>query len=497
MTDTLLAQLDIRAAVEKELLWEPDLLPRSVGDRALATKIDVTAEQVAQLVQGGYKIGLAPIVFARKWRFGRRPVSALPLVERCIYRSVVDQLQEDLVPLERGGDHFDRFEEAPLALSSEFVVMTDLANYYSTINLERLSRELVERTGRWEYIKWLREFWTNLSGGYGGIPQMSQASDIIGDTFADELHRGLGRRGLTSWRYADDFRISANSEWEVLEALELFDEEARRLGLFVNERKTRVLSRLKYEQFVKASEVALAKISGEVSLDLAPFDPYGWIEVPSDEAGHFRALSLRLVSFWQESRHAGGNPMDEVFETVRLLGKALDAMTQLRDAAALPFVAEILRYEPQLTPGVIRYLASLLPADATVVGETLVRCLQEVPVTKWQQLWMLHLLESWSIDRNSSVGSRGTVLAWMKHCVQDHSEPLRCQAALALACGHDLTVDEWQGVQDRGGMYSEPFLAAAMLGTKGISRVSDPRPSGKLSRLIYEWVGDECLIFPF
>lgn len=104
----------------------------------------------------------------------------------------------------------------------------------------KLCEELVQRSGRWQPVDWLKNFWLQISDGNIGLPQVSQPSDLVAEAYADELRRRLLRRGLHAWRYADDFRLAAKSHGEAFTVLEAFDEEARRLGLFVkNARRTR------------------------------------------------------------------------------------------------------------------------------------------------------------------------------------------------------------------------------------------------------------------
>src|SRR5439155_25992626 len=125
---------------------------------------------------------------------------------------VVATLADLLPPSSRGSDNYHEFQQGPISSPDyRYVVTTDLANFYGTIRADRMATSLVQRTGRWEPIRWLRDFWLTISGGLDGIPQGYWASDMVADAYADDLHRNVVRRGLDSWRYVDDFRMPART----------------------------------------------------------------------------------------------------------------------------------------------------------------------------------------------------------------------------------------------------------------------------------------------
>jgi hypothetical protein len=176
-----------------------------------------------------------------------RPVAFLPILERVLYRAVVGVIGDELPESHRIGDKWATAVNGPLSVdNATHVVVTDLLNFYSSIPTERLTAELIQRTGRWEPNDWLKSFWVSIAGGNNGIPQVSESSDLIANAYADELHRRLLRRNVKCWRYVDDFRMAASSLSVAFGCLEVFDEEARALGLTVNERKTQTLTLERY-----------------------------------------------------------------------------------------------------------------------------------------------------------------------------------------------------------------------------------------------------------
>ena len=81
-----------------------------------------------------------------------------------------------------------------------------------------------------------------------GLPQQSRASDVLAEVVLDRLERALVRRGLQVARYNDDFRFACNSWSSVVRSIEVLSEEARLMGLTVNDMKTITWGHAKYEQ---------------------------------------------------------------------------------------------------------------------------------------------------------------------------------------------------------------------------------------------------------
>jgi hypothetical protein len=47
---------------------------------------------IYQIMQAGVSLEQPPVIAARKWRHGRRPVAVLPLVDRVLYRGAIDSI---------------------------------------------------------------------------------------------------------------------------------------------------------------------------------------------------------------------------------------------------------------------------------------------------------------------------------------------------------------------------------------------------------------------
>jgi hypothetical protein len=358
-------ELDFEDAVRQESAWAPDLLPQPLDTLFAGENVTATADVVAELGQASLRISPADVIAANKWRYGRRPVAVLPLVERILYRAVVNHIRDDLPVVERGNGKHEEFEASPLESSdTQWVVITDLANFYSSIPTVKLCEELVQRSGRWQPVDWLKNFWLQIADGNIGLPQVSQPSDLVAEAYADELHRRLLGRGLQAWRYADDFRLAARSQASAFAALEVFDEEARRLGLFVNERKTYTLSRGRYVELREESNRRLAGIFRAVSDELTQFDPYTSESVTPSQAEVLRGTAVHMLSPWQSEITAPTQAGDTQTQIVMAKGvrTAFDVLRSLADPAALSACSTVMQYESQLTPTVIAYLKAIAAA---------------------------------------------------------------------------------------------------------------------------------------
>jgi hypothetical protein len=498
MSTDLIRELDVTSALAEEIAHNPDLLPKQLVDTAVEDHQPEVCDYITELASAGMELEAAPTIAALKWRHGRRTVHALPLHERTLYRAVVNSISDDLVPRVRGREAFDEFQLSPLRVDgARYVVMTDLANYYSSIDLNRLAQELLRRTGRWGPVNWLRGFWEVTSGGLGGIPQMNSASDWIADTFADQLHRDLLRRGFAAWRYADDFRIACPSYGQCVEALEYLDELSRALGLTVNERKTLTPSAAKYLEIIQGPQTRLDRINEEVKADLTGFDPYSWTEVTPEEAEILQVSAVRVIDLWSDGRsEEGENRGGDTVDMAQVLPQTLMVLAVSQNDEALQHLGLLLRYEPQLTPVVARYLRALAVHQSSDVALAVQRVLEQLTLTKWQRLWLLNVMEVVPV---SSILGESWHIKWMQQESQDSSLPLRCQAMWSLARSRELGRGAWEGTLTAGSRYASPFVAASVPGIRGLSdeQQAAVAPTGRIEEMVRQWSESTHFLPPF
>jgi hypothetical protein len=492
----LIDKLDLGKALNDELDHFPDLLPKQIVDQALLVNSEGVSDYIRQLALAGEPVEPVAKVVALKWRHGRRTVATLPLYERVLYRAVVQSIATDLVPRERGPAAYAEFQGEPLAHEgAEYVVMTDLANYYASIDIDRLSRELLRRTGQWAQVEWLRHFWTVTSDGFGGIPQMSPTSDIVADTYADLLHRALLRKGLAVWRFADDFRMACPTYGDCVTALEILDELARGLGLTVNERKTLTPSRDKYREIIDGPQRRLELINEAVREELTQVDLYDWSDVSPEQAEVLVEGAKRVIDIW--SAEADQTASLDAQAITQVLPQTLLILGASQSERALGAVPDLLRYEPQLTPVVCRYLRLLGPHQKASVASVVGYSISTLTLTKWQRIWLLYVTEGLVLSADRSWDA--WLLNWMRREAEDDSVPLRCQAVWSLAQSWNLRRGEWDGLDGMNSRYAAPFSAAALHGVSDLeSRVrAQLEPKGRIEELVSQWSKSTHFAPPF
>ncbi len=131
-----------------------------------------------------------------------------------------------------------------LANANEFVLCTDISDFYNKIYLHRLQNALQLATDMPVGIsKRVEYFLTSLNTKASqGIPVGPAASIVMSEVTLNDVDKFLYEKGFEHVRYVDDFRIFANTEERLQKALQdltLYLHENQRLSL--NSEKTFIL----------------------------------------------------------------------------------------------------------------------------------------------------------------------------------------------------------------------------------------------------------------
>jgi hypothetical protein len=485
----LLERLDIRAALTDEASGpRRDLLPVQVGDLAAQTNLDEVAEIITTRARVG-TVGSqpAPVLAANKWRHGRRPAAVLPLPERVLYRAAISLLADGLAD-NRNKDDYTTLVNAPVDNGDEFVIVTDLANYYSSIHVDRLANVLLSRTGEWSVISWLRDFLQAVSPDIGGLPQGNFASDRLADTYADTLLRKLRRRGLSAWRYSDDFRIGVPTYQTGINALEIFDEELRSMGLFLNERKTYIVRREKYVENMEKERQYFTEAWKEKRDQLTTVDFYSFEPEFPEDLEVYGAVAMEELEAWAEAAREVREDEKKAMPTRLDLGLVLIILSLVSEPAALQHVPELLLMEPQLTHQVAVYLRELSETHAAEVDAAVSKTIDETALSRWKAVWLCHALSS--PDRKESWLQPATldskVEKWLIAQTGIEDEVLASHAAWSLATTGSLTEDIWSRLNQLSGSYGSQFAAASLAGLPAADR--DALDSGdRFDKIVRNW----------
>lgn len=492
INDSIRERLDLQTSIQQEAVETPDgysLLPRTPLDAA-ATDEDVAGAILAHLsatIATDHTLGSigAPVVSASKWRFGRRPAMSLTFPERVLYRSLVAALGEGLAAPRSTGDH-ETFIGAPIRSDArnQYVVITDIGHYYATMNLELLAQELVDRTGQWEIVRSIEQVLRAFSPRTGGLPQGNRTSDRLADTYIETLGHRLTRAGIECWWYADDFRIVASDYASAVHALDVLDNECRRMGLFINERKTWISSRARYEQLTKEPATAFTKAWEEKREELLSVDPYSAIEIAPDDAEVFAGVALDELEAW--SKRVEDFIREPGLEaSARLdLGSVLALLRAGKEPSGLRHIPALLRVEPQHTPQACKYLGEMLREgtdEAWAAGEQAIRV---ESLTDWQRLWLLDSF-SLAIPDAAPWEPQDEVRDWTLKMHRAANEILRTHAVWVTGVQGQLEKSHWESAVRHATPYGQPSLAAAS------ALVSDLSPKALytdvLSRSLHAW----------
>ena len=88
----LLKQLDLSAAIDKELAYTTKLLPNRTEQRVLPTDISAVEKQIRGALQRGGTSELTSVVVASKTQ-GLRPLNLWRLQDRVYYRALTERLR--------------------------------------------------------------------------------------------------------------------------------------------------------------------------------------------------------------------------------------------------------------------------------------------------------------------------------------------------------------------------------------------------------------------
>ena len=129
------------------------------------------------------------------------------------------------------------------ARESHFVVLTDIADFYSRVNHHRL-QNVLNRLVNVSHIphrilELLKQF--SQTRSYG-IPIGGPASRMLAELALADVDKHLDQRRISFCRFVDDYSIFSNSKADAYEALVLLSEKLSNEGLSLQKSKTRILS---------------------------------------------------------------------------------------------------------------------------------------------------------------------------------------------------------------------------------------------------------------
>ncbi len=176
-----------------------------------------------------------------------------------------------------GGSGYSDFVEKTeeLSISHEFVLLTDITDFYNQIYLHRLSNAIESSSSSLKSIgddiEWFITALNNRPSQ--GIPVGPAASVVMSEAIMIDIDEFIRNKGFSHTRYVDDFRIFGNSEQElsrIERELTIYLYENHRLTL--SGQKTFIVNASNYVESELHNEFALERQKIFESFEM--FNPY-------------------------------------------------------------------------------------------------------------------------------------------------------------------------------------------------------------------------------
>jgi Reverse transcriptase (RNA-dependent DNA polymerase) len=447
MSNAQLRKIDLRKAAEDEASAARNLLPREPWQDLVLSKPGHVASWVSARLLAGARNGRATIVNARKAHQAIRPVPIVGIAERIALRALTEWVLATHERPARDSDAYRAFVHGPIryALQSlerpyrldlgnppiEYVVQADIAAFYQYVDHNVLLEELQMQTENIEGSRLLVELLADVQGASYGLPQLLDASDRLAEVYMGIIERELRRRGLPLWRYNDDFRFAVNGYAKALQVVEDLSTIAHSVGLIVNDGKTTIL---KFDTYFQRL-FWRPDLQGEDFADADNID-IGFSEYSDEDEVQLLGKANAFLERIDSGEPGGINLKDLAFDEVRELRSALSTFKRNVDDSALPFIQDIARFVPQLTPRLCDYLLALSETDG-IIEEWLGVTGWSGGFNVWQRAWLVY------VARRSGFTSDPRCQEWILSQLR-HSEGtlLHAESALALAEANEISFED-------------------------------------------------------
>jgi RNA-directed DNA polymerase len=482
LTERTVGRLRLATALEAELQEPSSLLPSRSIEAALRDNLESAAAFIAARIADGARSTSTEVVVAAKSSRGFRPVHALDIEQRVLYRALVDLLAPGIDYPDRSDEAYEQFKRAPLSAdSATHIVRADVASFYQYVDHRLLESEVVSQTGEAQVAASVLSLVGSVMGRAFGLPQNTGASHSLADVYIDMVERQLLRHGQSVWRYNDDFAMATKGLKQARNSLEELERSLRLVGLTPNDEKSMVLGREAYQAWVDRPAELKTQISDGLAVDLDAWilEPAsGYDEESDEEEGDAEAAALaaereaqvagavRTLGEWLEHIRSGGS--SDPLERYVYRSLARDAIRVLRrrlSPEGLAYCDSLLAFEPQMTHTVCRYLSRIASTDAgasAFVAELVAR--PDTYLSVWQKLWLLEPL-LWSYQVPTGLWN------WVTPMLDDRgSSLLRARAALVLATHGQISTTQIGLLFDESTAGAKPDLVVAMVRASGGNR---------------------------
>lgn len=440
--------LDFEGAASAEAVAWRNLLPPEPWQVAVSRAPKEFGDYAKHALEVGRPSAASVVSRARKPHQQTRPVAVMGIAERIAYRALSEKVTSAITPADRSHDAYEAFIAGPIMaavsggsriltmgnMQDMYVVESDVASFYEYIDHHKLLGELQLRAMEVEHPRVLIRLLDETQGRTVGLPQLLDPSDELSEVYARIIERELKRRGFDVWRYNDDFRMLATGYDHAQSCLEALAREADRVGLVLNERKTRVVKLENYLEWnfdyavggdveFQPSQIRLSTAYGELSeegLSEVAHGVFDRIGSDADYEGHIDVA----------------NPSSDEIGDMKV---AVGIVTSQSDAYGMGYIEELFEFAPYLSHRLGAYMMALHEAgeDISPIWDALVG---KGPVfNAWQRVWLVY------VGRVAGLLTDAARSSWVNDQRSD-PDPLLCaEACLAVAPQGYVTFDQVDG----------------------------------------------------
>lgn len=435
-----LKKLDLSTAVSQTVDGNLDRFPSLILNRCFASSKGKVASDLVAQAEIGFLTPVETLAMPRRG-FGPRPVTVLPTTSQALYTSLVAAIAPSLPAPSRTPDNWKQFTEfgqPASATAAEYVVSFDIAACYEFIEHAILKLELVKQSMLPHRAASICGLLGDIFTRGRGLPQLMQASDIISDVYLSAFERNVAQKGFTLMRYADDFKIVADSWGSAMAAIEAAADSARQFGLILASDKTSVHKRSTLERLQEERESFLdgyfSKAQQELTeIDTVTLDEYAGgtsvIFIEPTEHDTVMTAMRTLLEDWIESTRSEG-PHDSGVH-VGFVPSALNYLASDKERVPDEWLEELVFRLPRRLELVCQYLLARPIAESCENWKTLAKLAAMERQSPWAKTWLLHCAEQQTVAANPP--SEESVENWARRQLLDRHEVVRSESAWFLA----------------------------------------------------------------
>lgn len=439
LSSELVSALDLHAATER-LAEEPSgMLPSPALRILFWTRADDWPEWVEAQLRRGVEVERQPSLLLPKRGSGYRPLTPLTPLTSTVFSALVAHLAPSLPVLDRTHSAYEDFARSPLDIAEDgYVAIADVVAFHDVIDHGVLLRELVDLCGTWEGPSATIALLHDVMERDFGLPQLHSASDQLAECVIDVVRRNMVRRGFTTFRYSDDFRLVSRTWGESQRAVESLYEELRALGLVLNEAKSLIMTSEHYADWVREPAELWAQVLDVLEIDEDFFPALYEMDNPDIEAELIRVgedAGIRALKIWSDPKALADSHVPGLRGRflVNLATLGLRTLGQVESSAGLAQCRRLLTHEPGVSKQVAWYLLRTLRHDPDGVDRVLRRLLTNAKrpyLMPWQQLWILEVLREMP-----QIAGYGT---WLKRVSENARSPYVSGYAALVRARHGL-----------------------------------------------------------